>query len=145
MVEAKWIEKREPILRKRVLIGTVKPEVLGREGKKPYSVVIKVEIQKKMLINKETGEVEDEKVVLSMVGSIERNEKDWDSTGQIQDRIKELVEKCLVDLKIEKEKLKRLLEIWDQWHSNDLIPCEDGKRWCYKPLPKEVIEFLKSL
>lgn len=89
------------------IIGTVK------EDNKIYTIEIETEIDKEN--------------TLHISGSIQRNNRDWLSGGQCQDTIKEYMIQDAITYKEDwnKDKLFKLLEIWDKHHLNDMHPeCE---------------------
>lgn len=94
-------------MQKEHIIGTV------TERNKIYNIEIETEIDKEN--------------TLHISGSIQRNRHDWLSGGQCQDTIKEYMIQDAIKYAEDwnKDKLFKLLEVWDKHHLNDMHPeCE---------------------
>ena len=173
-------------MKKKIEIGRIKGDIFGY--KRSLLVVLEIGIRKE---ERETLTIDLEKVneyeVLTISGDVWNTKRtDILCGGQICDDIKEWLDNNkFVKLYIEEKKLRKLLEIWERWHLNDLHAgtrkqekairewrkknnitgwaydkeCEYlksigllvdrgyeyGSSWLYEPLPKDVVEFIKSL
>ena len=102
-----------------MFIGWAKGERFGCDGK----VQVHVEIELK---DTEHGPA------LSIVGDITRG-RGWFECGQIQDTIRDMLKKGeFIKLKVPREDLEKLLDIWDRWHLNNArpyCPHQAAKAW----------------
>ena len=142
--------------RKKLTIGRVKGEEFGY--KRSLKVDIEIEIRRSEWKGK-TIDLENvsEKNVLAITGDVWNvKQSDVIMCGQIQNEIRRWInENKFKELYIDKDKLLKILEIWDRWHLNDLHAGtrrqrETIKEWRKKnnitgyAFDKEV-EYLKSI
>jgi len=165
-------------LYKNFLLGITKQNTILKERCKIY-IEIELREEKRLIKDWELKNEYNKILTLSIVGDVVNRGKSI-IFGQINDTIKKLLENdgfCCLFLK--KEDIMKLLEIWKEYHLNDLIPgtkrqmeilkkygivdyetaveilkqhnlyidngYKYGSGWLYKPIPNEVIEFLKDL
>ena len=107
-------------MQKTLTIGYIKPEFFGYPNT-ACKVTVEIEIKQKAHPQKDLWLNEVQKpICLSIHGDVKHG-KSYVCGGQINDTLEEaLQEKAFKKLTIPEDTLRKLLEIWDQWHLNDL-------------------------
>jgi hypothetical protein len=109
--------------KKTVILGTFpESKKIGRYYS-PLTVRVDIEIGDRLN--------EDGKVRLSISGDTHYpGARDIESGGQIRDEVLALLTTPRSILNYPKEKIARLVEVWDRWHLNDMRPgCEHQREW----------------
>jgi hypothetical protein len=115
--------------KKIVILGTF-PES-KKIGRYYSSLTVRAEIEIA------PGQQDADKVRLSISGDVGfSGARDVESCGQIQDEVRQLLNTPRAILNHPKEKIARLLDIWERWHLNDMRAGCEHQRASWDPLEK---------
>ena len=132
------------MVKRRITIGWIKPKFFGLDNM-ACRVVVEIEIEKRFCTQKDLWlkEVKNPER-LSICGDIYYGKK-WFQGGQINNVIRNALEQnAFMRLKIPRESLEKLLEIWEEWHLNDLRAYCIHQKPIIQRIKKETPELLAS-
>lgn len=102
---------------------------VGKYGKKTVEIEIRVSVERPfgMMYTTKLDMQVSETYKFSMTGGIYNPQtRDYEICGQCQDRLRSIADRIVYEFP--KEKFLRLLEIWDAWHLNDMIPGTESQQ-----------------
>ncbi len=154
------------IVSKKLVVGWIKPQFFGYTAT-ACKVVLDIELREKSESQESIWLKQTDRQIVLMISGIIKHGREVIEAGQISDTLrKALSQNKFQKLKISKDLLKKLLDVWDKWHRNDLRPycihqksrkfieisevCQEcgyvyGSKWLYEPMPDDVIQFIKAL